>query len=42
VVCEETAEDRTKHAAALSNTQDAEVLLTGVPLIEELDAMCDV
>lgn len=42
VVCQETQEDRTKLAAALAKTQDGDVLMAGVPLIEELDAMCNV
>lgn len=42
VMCEETQEDRTKLAAALAKTQDGDVLMAGVPLIEELDAMCNV
>lgn len=42
VVCEETREDRTNLAAALAVTQDANVLMSGVPLIEKLDAMCAV
>lgn len=42
VLCEETQEDRTKLAAALAKTQDGDVLMAGVSLIEELDAMCDV
>lgn len=41
-MCEETQEDRVKLASALAKTQDGDVLMAGVPLIEELDAMCDV
>lgn len=40
VICVETREDRTHHAASLAKTQDADVLMSGVPLIEKLDAMC--
>lgn len=42
MVCAETQDNRTKHAASLAKTQDPDVLMTGVPLIEELDAMCNV
>lgn len=42
VICQETREDRTKLSTALAKTQDGDVLMAGVPLIEELDAMCNV
>lgn len=42
VVCIETQDNRTALAVALSKTQDGDVLMTGVSLIDELDAMCNI
>jgi hypothetical protein len=40
VICEETRQERTAHAAALAETQDERVLMTGALLIRKLDAGC--
>jgi hypothetical protein len=40
VICEETQQERTAHAAALAETQDERVLMTGALLIRKIDAGC--
>lgn len=40
VICEEIAADRAAHAAALAETQDERVLMTGDPLLTKLKAGC--